>query len=88
MSKQLNNQIKKDDSVQISEIQLQFLTGVDTVQRSVNYYHDQIKTEYLRQIALEHGYSLEDNLEFAIDLKSEERQLTIKKIEQPAQPDA
>jgi len=64
----------------IEGYQLQYLNDIDTVQRSMNYYQDQLKTNYLQQIAVRLGYKADDQLEFTIDLKSDSRELKIKKI--------
>ncbi len=53
---------------------------MDTVERSFVFYFGKLKTNYLQGIAIKLGYLEKDQLEFTIDLKSDNKELTIKKI--------
>lgn len=81
----MSNKIKKqlaqnEKKITIDDIELKYLNDIDTVERSFVYYYGRLKTNYLQQLAIKNGYSLEDELEFSIDLKSDSKELTIKKL--------
>lgn len=79
MSNKIKRQLEETDKKYILEDnEMGFLNDLDTIQRSFNYYQDQLKTNYLQQIAARLGYSAQDTLEFSIDLKDEKKELTVK----------
>jgi hypothetical protein len=68
--------------IELSNPEFTFLNSIDTVQRSFNYYCDQLKTEFLQIIAIrEGGFKSTDELEVTVDLKSEDHILTVKKLD-------
>lgn len=81
MSKKIKEQQEsKEKKVILDDYEMIFLRDLDTVQNSFNFYYTQLKTNYLQGIVLKLGYSIEDKLEFSIDLKDETKELTIKKL--------
>lgn len=81
MSKKIKqNKAELEQVYTIDDIEMKYLTDLDTVQRSVDFYFNQLKTNYIQQIALKVGYSPEDQLEFSIDLKDEKKELTITRV--------
>lgn len=81
MSEKLKKiQAKNEQKYTIEDSEMGFLNDLDTVQRSFNYYQDQIKTNYLQQIAVRLGYLPSDKLEFSVDLKDPKKELSIKRI--------
>jgi len=81
----MSNKIKKklaetDKKYIIDDVEMGYLNDLDTVQRSFVYYHDQLKTNYLQQLAVRLGYLPSDKLEFTIDLKDPKKELTIKRV--------
>jgi len=81
MSQKIKKQIEEvEKKYTIDDVDFQYLTNLDNVQRGSDYWFNQLKTEYIKQVAVKLGYSLDDELEFSIDLKSPDRELTIKKL--------
>ncbi len=81
MSQKIKEQMEEvEKKFTIDEVDFQYLTNLDNVQRGSDYWFNQLKTEYIKQVAVKLGYSLEDELEFSIDLKSKTRELTVKKL--------
>jgi hypothetical protein len=81
MSEKLKKKLAETDKKYVIEdIEMGFLTDLDTIQRSFNYYQNQAKTNYLQQLAVRLGYLPTDQLEFSIDLKDPKKELTIKRI--------
>lgn len=81
MSNKIKQQTKDNTrKLVIKPEEFQFLVNMDRVQKSMSYYHDQLKMEYLHKIAVDKGYDPEEQLEFSIDLATTTRELTIKKI--------
>lgn len=81
----MSNKIKKQTSENTRKFilkpeQFEFMVNIDRTQKSTSYYHDQLKLQYLRDIAIEKGYSPSDELELTIDLASKTRELSVKKI--------
>lgn len=81
----MSNKIKKQTSENIRKFilkpeQFEFMVNIDRTQKSTSYYHDQLKLQYLRDIAIEKGYNPSDELELTIDLASKTRELSVKKI--------
>jgi len=70
----------KPKTVVIDEMDMKFLNDIDTIQRSFAYYHEQLKSNYLYQVASKFGFSITDKLGFSIDLRDEKRELTVKKL--------
>lgn len=81
MSQKIKEQIEQVEKKHIiDDVDFQYLTNLDNVQRGSDHWFNQLKTEYIKQVAVKLGYSLEDELEFSIDLKSPDKELTIKKL--------
>lgn len=81
MSTKIRAKLEENEKThKINDEELQYLVNLDNVQRGSTYWFDQLKTEYIKQVAVRLGYSLEDKLEFSIDLKSDSKELTIKKL--------
>lgn len=81
MSTKIKKQLEEvEKKFIIDDADFSFLTNLDNVQRGSDYWFNQLKTEYIKQVAVKLGYSLEDKLEFSIDLKSPDKELTIKKL--------
>jgi hypothetical protein len=79
MSKKLNKTLAEQSKTHvIDDVEFSYLIDLDTIGRSFAYYNDQLKTNYLHQVALRLGYQRGDDLEFSIDTKSEKKELTIK----------
>lgn len=81
MSTKIKKQLEEvEKKFIIDDADFSYLTNLDNVQRGSDYWFNQLKTEYIKQVAVKLGYSLEDKLEFSIDLKSPDKELTIKKL--------
>lgn len=81
MSQKIKEQIEQVEKKHIiDDVDFQYLTNLDNVQRGSDHWFNQLKTEYIKQVAVKLGYSLEDELEFSIDLKSPDKELTIKNL--------
>jgi len=81
MSTKIKKQLEEvEKKFIIDDADFSYLTNLDNVQRGSDYWFNQLKTEYIKQVAVKLGYSLEDKLEFSIDLKSPGKELTIKKL--------
>jgi hypothetical protein len=81
MSTKIKKQLEEvEKKFIIDDTDFSYLTNLDNVQRGSDYWFNQLKTEYIKQVAVKLGYSLEDKLEFSIDLKSPDKELTIKKL--------
>jgi len=81
MSEKLKQkQSANDKKYVLEDSEMGYLNDLDTVQRSFNYYQDQLKTNYLQQVAVRLGYLPTDELEFSIDLKDAKKELTIKRL--------
>jgi hypothetical protein len=81
----MSNKIKKqlaetDKKYVIEDIEMQYLVDIDNVQRGSDHWFNQLKTNYLQQIAIRLGYLPEDQLEFTIDLKDKSKELTVKRV--------
>jgi hypothetical protein len=81
MSKKIKAQLAEtEQKYTIEDVEMQYLVDIDNVQRGSDHWFNQLKTNYIQQIAFRLGYLPEDQLEFTIDLKSPQKELTIKKI--------
>lgn len=81
----MSDKIKKklaetDKKYIIDDVEMGYLNDLDTVQRSILHYTDQLKVNYLQQIAVKLGYLPTDQLEFSIDLKDPSKELTVKRV--------
>jgi hypothetical protein len=81
----MSNKIKKqlaetDKKYVIEDIEMQYLVDIDNVQRGSDHWFNQLKTNYLQQVAIRLGYLPEDQLEFTIDLKDKSKELTVKRV--------
>lgn len=81
MSNKIKAKLEENDKKHtLTDEEWTYMTNLDNVQKGSNYWFDQLKTEYIKQVAVRLGYSLDDQLEFSIDLKSKGKELTIKKL--------
>ena len=67
----------------ISELEMNYLKDLDAVRRSFDMYMDQLSAGYMKQISLRLGYRLDQNLKFNIDLKDDNRELTLTEVYVP-----
>lgn len=77
ISKQVGAQTKQ---FPLTDLEFQYITSLDNVTRSFEHYFRELKTAYLQTLTPRMGYTNEDRLELAIDLKDESHILTIKKL--------
>jgi hypothetical protein len=68
---------------QLSQAEYDYLRDLDTVQRSTNYYHQRLITQFLKNKSIAFGYNPEANLEFKVDLTGGDMTLTIKEVPLP-----
>lgn len=81
MSEKLKQkQAQNEQKYTLEDSEMGYLNDLDTVQRSFNYYQDQLKTNYLQQVAVRLGYLPADKLEFSVDLKDPKKEITIKRV--------
>lgn len=82
MSQKIKDKLKKteDKTVTISKTDFQYLNSINNIRFSVNYYLQQLQSEYMKILSVDLGYKPEEDLMFNIDLKDEARELTIHKV--------
>lgn len=81
MSTKIIKKLKdREDKIELTNSEFNFMNSLDTVDRSFKYYLEELKKEFLHTIAIRNGYKMEDQVELTIDLKSEDHILIIKKL--------
>lgn len=81
MSKKLQASLSSKPKVHVIELhEFGFMTDITNMQYTMNHYYDQLKNNYLQQVAMRLGYELNDDLEISIDMKSDKREITVKKV--------
>lgn len=82
MSKKLEEKINANkETYKLSESEFVVLQSLFAIQQTYNHYQDQVKTQYLMSLAVERlGYSMEDDIQFNIDMNSQDRMLSVEKV--------
>jgi hypothetical protein len=85
MSTKIIKKLEKPNKITLTEPEFSYMNSLDTVGQSFAYYINQLKLQYLRDITVRNGWTIDDELELTIDLKDESHELSVKPIDKPPQ---
>jgi hypothetical protein len=82
MSKKLDEKLANNSrDIQLTPDEFAYISSLDQVMRSFEHYSNELKRDYLRTVALNHGFIPQDSFEVTIDLMSETHVMTVTKLD-------